>query len=66
MIRRSMRALSLLAFAAALAFGGVAAFDTPADAQVTVKCWKEYCVYDPDTKKTYCAKEEIPCPEQET
>jgi hypothetical protein len=50
---------------AALAFGTFAAFDGPAGAQtITVKCWKEYCVTDPETNRETCVKEEIPCPPQ--
>lgn len=66
MIRRVMGMLPFLTIGAALVFGGIAALESPADAQITVRCWKEYCVYDPDTKTTYCAREEIPCPETET
>lgn len=66
MARRLMGTLPLLLTGTALTFGGLTALESPAGAQVTVKCWKEYCVYDPDTRKTYCAREEIPCPEEQT
>lgn len=66
MIFRMWRMLPLLLVAAGLAFGGVVALERPADAQISVKCWREICVYDPDTRKTYCTREEIPCPEEQT
>jgi hypothetical protein len=47
---------------AAMALGAVAAFDAPSTAQISVTCWKEYCVYDPLAKKQICVREEIPCP----
>lgn len=66
MIVRVWRTLPVLMIGAGLAFGGVVAFERPADAQISVKCWREVCVYDPDTKKTYCTREEITCPEEQT
>lgn len=48
----------------ALAFGTVVAIERPAAAQtITVKCWKEYCVTDPETGKESCVREQIPCPD---
>jgi hypothetical protein len=52
-IARALFALLLLA--------GVGA---PLASQITIKCWKEGCVTDPDTGKTMCVREEIPCPSQ--
>lgn len=58
--------LAGIAVFGALSFGAVAAADRPSIAQqVTVKCWREYCVTDPQTGKEMCAKEEIKCPEQQ-
>lgn len=45
--------------------GFVIAAETPSLAQITVKCWKEYCSTDPDTGKEYCIKESIPCPPED-
>jgi hypothetical protein len=45
-----------------LTFGANAAMEQPAEAQVSVTCWKEYCAYDPTAKKLMCIREEIPCP----
>ncbi len=54
--------VSGLCFMGALMFGGLAAVEQPSSAQITEKCWKEYCVYDPDIKGDRCVKHEITCP----
>jgi hypothetical protein len=64
MIRVLSGRLAALAVFGSLAFGAVAAVETPSVAQITVKCWREYCTTDPDTGKEYCAKEQIACPNE--
>lgn len=59
---RALRGFGWASVLAAMALGAVAAFDAPSTAQVSVTCWKEYCVYDPLAKKQICVREEIPCP----
>lgn len=50
----------------ALAFGTVTALQRPALAQtISVKCWKEVCVTDPETKKETCVREQIECPQEQ-
>lgn len=62
MIRVFLGRLAGLAVFASLAFGVVAVTDSPSVAQITVKCWREYCTKNPDTGKDMCVKEEIACP----
>ncbi|HEY0020023.1 MAG TPA: hypothetical protein VGC13_27225 [Longimicrobium sp.] len=62
MIRVLLGRLAGLAVFASLAFGAVAVADSPSVAQITVKCWKEYCIKDPDTGLDKCAKQQIACP----
>lgn len=59
---RSIHHLGWVGLFSILAFGATAAMEQPSEAQVTVTCWREYCVIDPATKKKLCASEEIPCP----
>ena len=67
MLLQCARHLTIGAFCAALAFGSLTALQSPALAQtITVKCWKEYCVTDPDTGTERCVREEIKCPEEES
>lgn len=66
MIRPLLGRLAGIAVLGALSFGAVAAVDSPSIAQqVTVKCWREYCVTDPETGKEMCAKEQIECPKEQ-
>lgn len=59
-----IRGLAAVSTFGALTFGAIAAIERPAAAQtITVKCWKEYCVTDPETGKESCVREQIPCPE---
>jgi hypothetical protein len=62
MARIVLARLASLCVVTTLAFGALVAAEQPSDAQVTVKCWREYCVTDPDTGKEVCAKEQIACP----
>lgn len=62
MFRRAASSLPLIVIGASLIFGAIAVFERPGAAQITVKCWKEYCVTDPETGKTSCVREEIACP----
>lgn len=64
MPRTTPARISGLCLAACLLFGVLAALEQPSSAQVTEKCWKEYCVYDPDIKGERCIREQIPCPSQ--
>lgn len=64
MVRVFLGRLAGVAVFASLAFGAVAVADSPSVAQITVKCWREYCVTDPDTGLEKCAKEQITCPAQ--
>jgi hypothetical protein len=67
MITRSIRTLTMVSAVGALAFGAVSALEVPAVAQtITVKCWREYCVTDPETHRESCVREEIPCPTEQT
>jgi hypothetical protein len=60
-----IRRLAGLATIPLLAMGGIAAMQTSSVAQVTVKCWKEYCTTDPETGAEYCVKKTIDCPPEE-
>jgi|GEM_PF-6317869 len=62
MIRVFLGRLAGVAVFASLTFGAVAVAESPSAAQITVKCWREYCVKDPDTGMEKCAKEQIACP----
>jgi hypothetical protein len=62
MVRIVLARLAGLSLCASLVFGGLAALEQSSEAQVTVKCWREYCIKDPETGKEKCAKEEIACP----
>jgi len=61
-VAKTLTRLGAICFAASMVFGALAATERPSHAQVTVTCWKEYCVYDRIAKKQICVKEEIPCP----
>lgn len=64
MARVFLGRVAALAVSGCLAFGAIAAVETPSEAQVSVKCWREYCVKDPATGLDKCAKEQIPCPNE--
>lgn len=60
-VRRAIMA-SFFSFFTVAGLAGLAA---PTSAQVSVKCWREYCARDPETGAEYCVKETIPCPPEE-
>lgn len=63
---RSFRTLTLGSAVCALAYGALTATTRPAVAQtITVKCWKEICVTDPETNRESCVREQIPCPTEQ-
>lgn len=61
-MKQSMRYAAWLGIVSSLTFGAIAAMERPTQAQVTVTCWREYCIYDAYAKKKLCTSEEIPCP----
>lgn len=64
MTRIILARLAGLCLTLALVFGALAAMEHPSEAQITMKCWKEVCIMDPDTKDETCIREQIPCPPQ--
>lgn len=63
---RFLRSLMTGSAVCALAFGTLTAVKRPAVAQtITVKCWKEVCITDPETNKESCVREQIPCPTEQ-
>lgn len=66
MTTRFLRTLTVGSAVCALAFGALAATMRPAAAQtITVKCWREICVTDPETNRESCVREQIPCPTEQ-
>jgi hypothetical protein len=64
MARIFLARISGIPLAACLVFGVLAAVEQPSSAQITEKCWKEYCVYDPAIQGDRCVKQQITCPPQ--
>jgi hypothetical protein len=63
---RFFRTLTMGSTVCALAFATLAAAKSPVVAQtITVKCWKEICITDPETNKESCVREQIPCPTEQ-
>ncbi|HEX6036924.1 hypothetical protein [Longimicrobium sp.] len=64
MARIILTRVSGFSVGACLLFGIVAVMEQPSSAQITEKCWREYCVYDPEIKGDRCIREQIACPPQ--
>lgn len=63
---RFFRSLAVDSALCAVAFGTANALQRPALAQtISVKCWKEVCVTDPETKTETCVREQIECPQEQ-
>ena len=62
MVRVIIGKLATVATLAILAFGAVAVADSPSEAQVRERCWKETCWMGPTGFQ--CKVEEIACPNE--